>query len=188
MEARAEAALRRATAVLRRWLAPLGRRMGPVGRTWRRLPFEMRIGGAALLLVVGGFFAAVVPLLTTGGRNARAEVSGKFPSSITLGEEYPLAVAVDNTSVAVISPICLVATSDPPGRVQPVSAAFQGLETVDFHNGRACGGSLSGEEVINVVVRFRPATTGGATLTLTAGQGATAIGPTLHGRVTVTAP
>lgn len=185
LDARGERLVRRAEAAARRIGGRLGRRLTPALRQWRRIPIELRVGGAVAAFFVGSFFAAVVPLLTTGGHDPRAEVVARYPASLTVGTDYLLAMAVDNTSSALIAPLCLVATSDPTGTVVPITANFQGLETVPFVSGRACGGELSGQEVINVVVRLSPRRAGDVHVTLVAAQGSRSIGPVLSGTVHV---
>jgi len=129
----------------------------------------------------------IVPLLQTGGRDARAEVSGKYPSRLVVGEDFVMPVAVDNTSGAVIRPLCIAAQADPGGSVEPISATFQGLDTVPFRAGRACAGELSGQEVVSVRVTLRPQRAGLVRLSLVAAQGGVTIGPELRGTVEVVA-
>ncbi|HEY6379003.1 MAG TPA: hypothetical protein VI316_07465 [Candidatus Dormibacteraeota bacterium] len=180
-ESRVERATRSAVEATGRALAPLGRRLAPL----RRIPVELRVAMVIMAIFLGGFFAAVVPLLTTGGRDPHAEISGRYPSSMPVGQDYILPVALDNTSGAVISPVCVILHSDPAGAVGATQAQFQGLETVPFAGGRACGGSLSGQEVISVRVTLRPSMVGSARVSLIAGQGAREIGPALTGTVEI---
>jgi hypothetical protein len=182
-ESRAERGAHRLVDGLRRAAAPFGRWLRPL----RRIPVELRVGIAVMVIFLGSFFAAVVPLLTTGGRDPRAEVSGRYPSTMRVGQAYALPVALDNTSGSVINPVCIIARSTPAGAVTPTDADFQGLETVPFVDGRACGGSLSGQEVINVRVTFAPVRAGTVRLTLVAAEGTREIGPALSGNVDVAA-
>ena len=172
---RLERGLRRTVQLARGALRPL-----------RRIPVEIRFGAAALAVFVGAFAAAVVPLLTTGGRDPQAEVAAKFPSQLKLGDTFVLPLAIDNVSGSVISPLCLIASVDPAGAIAASQAVFQGLETIRFVDGRACGGQLSGQESISVMLTLVGRHTGPAQITLVAGQGAREIGPPLRGRVEVT--
>lgn len=176
---RVEGVMRGATAIAGRTLRPLVRRL-------RRVPIEIRIGALALSLFVIAFAAAVVPLLTTGGRNPTAEVAVRIPSQMRVADTVILPLAIDNTSGSIIQPLCLIARSEPPGTVTPTQAEFQGLETIRFVDGRACGGELSGQETISVRLTLAPRRAGFAQLTLAAAQGATEIGPEVHGTVEVT--
>ena len=140
------------------------------------------------IVALGLFFGAVVPLMTSRGATPVAEVNGKLPAQVTLGSETTVTMAVDNTSDAIIPTLCLHVSVDPSGTVTPLTASFQGLETVRFANGRFCGGSLSGQEVINVRMFIRGSATGGARVTIVASDGTTDIGPQLTGVVAVTSP
>ncbi|HET9050690.1 MAG TPA: hypothetical protein VFO60_03245, partial [Candidatus Dormibacteraeota bacterium] len=128
----------------------------------------MRVGLGVSIVALALFFGAVVPLLTSRSATPVAEVNGKIPAQLTLGSEGTVTLAVDNTSDAIISTICLRVTVDPPATVTPVSASFQGLETIPLRDGRFCGGSLSGQEVISVRMLIAGAQTGGARLTIVA--------------------
>ena len=179
---RSERVARSALETLRRGAGPIGRLVAQL----RRVPIELRVGLLVTVIFLGAFFLAVVPLLTTGGRNPSAEISGRYPATMQVGQDYLLPVALDNTSGAVINPVCVIAHSDPAGLLTAVDASFQGLETVPFVGGRACGGALSGQEVITVKVTLRPLAVGTAHVSLVAGQGAREIGPALSGSVGVT--
>lgn len=181
-QSRSERAARSAVGLARRGAGPIGRLLAPL----RRVPVELRVGLLVMVIFLGAFFAAVVPLLTTGGRNPRAEISGRYPVTVQVGQDYLLPVALDNTSGSVINPVCVIAHTDPAGLLTAVEANFQGLETVPFVGGRACGGALSGQEVISVKVTLRPLAAGTAHVSLVAGQGAKEIGPALSGSVGVT--
>lgn len=182
-EARGERVARALVDALRRRVAPLARWLRPL----RRIPVEVRVGLIVLAIFVGSFFAAVAPLLTTGGHDPRAEISGRYPSTLRLGQDYVLPLALDNTSGAVIHPVCVIARTAPNGAVTATTAEFQGLETVAFTGGRACAGSLSGQEVINVRVTLRPLLRGEVRVSLLAGQGAQEIGPAFTGNLEVVA-
>jgi hypothetical protein len=75
------------------------------------------------------------------------------------------------------------ATFDAPVIARDVR--FAGLDTVPFHDGRSCGGKLSGGETVSVVVVFVPSQPGLLHVRLAAGQGTTIIGPELTGTVDV---
>jgi hypothetical protein len=144
------------------------------GQAWAAL-----IGG---LILIGGFTAVVVPLLTGGGA-VRGEVAGVIPGSATLGTPLEVPVAVDNTSGSTIAPVCVAATFDRP--VHVTEARFQGLDIVPFHDGRACGGRLSGQETVSVVLVLVPAETGTVHVTLAVAEGSRVIGPPLRGTINV---
>lgn len=149
------------------------------------MPSQVWIAGLIAAVFIVGFFAAVVPLLVSGGHNPRAELSGQFPDRISLGERFVLPLALDNTSSSIIAPVCIEARLDPASGTRATEAIFQGLETVAFRDGRACGGSLSGGEVINVRLVLAPLRTGLVRLSLTPAQGTSAIGPALRGSLEV---
>ena len=133
------------------------------------------------------FFGAVVPLLTGGTGAARAEVNGHFPAQVGLGQTVQVPLAVDNTGDSVIGPLCLRASVDPASVVTPVEVNFQGLDTVPFTRGEACGGSLSGGEVITAKVSIRGAATGSARVTMVVTLQGREVGPQLHAIVAVAA-
>lgn len=137
------------------------------------------------VVVVGGSFAAVVaPLLVTAGHHRpTAEVAGRVPDTARLDVPLEIQVAIDNTSTSVIGPLCLVVRTDPPAEVR--EARFQGLDRVPFRDGRACGGELSGQETVSVVVVVVFHQLGDTSVDLAPAEDGTVIGPSLHGTVVV---
>ena len=102
------------------------------------------------------------------------------------GRQIEVDIGFDNTGTSVISPVCVRA--DVSGPLQLQTAIFQGLDTVTFRNGSACGGALNGQETISVKVRLVATTRGAARLTLVPTQGAKELGPGLSGTIQVAAP
>jgi len=147
------------------------------GQAWAVL-----IGG---IVAAGGFAAVVLPLLTGGGQ-VRGEVAGRIPGSATVGRPLEVPVAIDNTSGSTISPVCVAATFD--RRVEVTEARFQGLDIVPFRNGRACGGNLSGQETVSVVLVLVPLERGPVHVALAVAEGTRVIGPPLRGTITVAPP
>jgi hypothetical protein len=154
--------------------------------TVRRVPPPMRLLIGFLVLFGIAFSATVLPLFTSSGGQVRAEVAGSVPSAAVAGQPMFLDLAVDNTSSSIIHPLCLALSFDAPVAVQQV--VFQGLDTVPFRDGRACGGDLSGQETASVRVVLVPQTAGTLHLQLVTAQGAREIGPTVHRTVAVAAP
>jgi hypothetical protein len=144
----------------------------------------MRLLLGFLLLFSIAFAATIVPLLTSGGR-VRAEVAGSVPSDAVAGRPMYLDLAVDNTSGSIIHRVCIAATFDRPVSVQQVT--FQGLDTVPFRDGRACGGALTGQETASLRIVLVPQVAGTLHLSLVAGEGDQDIGPVVHRTVTVSA-
>jgi hypothetical protein len=138
-------------------------------------------------IVIGGVFGTIVPLLKTGGE-PRAEVAGQLPSRLAAGEAVEQPLALDNTSGGVIKHTCLLVGLDPAGIVDLPEVRFQGLDTERVTAGRACGGQLSGQEVISLRARLTALRPGSVRVTLTAGDGDRAIGPPLSRTLTVVAP
>ena len=135
-------------------------------------------------IVIGGLFGTVIPLITSGGA-ARAEVSGQLPDHLAAGAQIEQPLALDNTSAGVIKRTCLLVELDPPGVIDIPEVRFQGLDTVPVSGGRACGGQLSGQEVISLraqLVALRPGT---VHVRLVAADAGRPIGPPLSRTVTV---
>jgi len=138
---------------------------------WLRLP----LGLFALFLFA--FASTILPLfLLKGGE--RAEIAGMQSSSGVVGQTTTIDLGIDNTGDTVISPICLSALFDLPVDVKSVN--FQGLDTVPFKDGRACGGALSGQETISVVMTIVPRQAGTAHVRLVASKGDKEIGPSVE--------
>jgi hypothetical protein len=148
-----------------------------------RVPGRVWVLLFAGIIFAGGFAGVVYPLLQTGGTDVHAEVTGAIPDHATVGQPLQVPVALDNTSGAVISPLCVAAQFDGP--VDAREVRFAGLDTVPFHNGRACGGKLSGQETVSAVVVFAPSQAGTLHVSLSVAQGDRIIGPALNGTVIV---
>jgi hypothetical protein len=138
-------------------------------------------------IIVGGFLGTVVPLITTGGE-VRAEVSGQLPRQAVVGEPVDQPLALDNTSGGVIRRTCLLVRLQPAGIVAVPEVRFQGLDTVPVVDGHACGGQLSGGEVISLRARLVPLRPGTVRVSLGAGDNGRPIGPPLIRTLTVVAP
>ena len=132
--------------------------------------------------IIGAFFVVVAPLFATSG-SATADLGGVLPTSAKLGQNLEVDVGYDNTSSAVIESTCvLVATNGP---LQVSSVTFQGLDVERVINGKACGGSLNGQETISVRIVCVPTAAGMASLSITPANGNTAVGAGLAGRITI---
>ena len=140
------------------------------------------LAGVAIA-VIGGFFAVVAPLFSTSSAPS-ADLAGAIPSQASSRSPLEIDLGLDNTSFSLISPICINATISGP--LRPDHAVFQGVDTVQFHNGRVCGGALSGQETISVKVYLTPTSTGTANVSLTPSQGAAKLGNPLRGAIAVT--
>jgi hypothetical protein len=151
-----------------------------------RVPPPMRVLIGFLVLFGIAFAATVGPLFTSVGGQVRAEVAGSVPTDGVAGQQMFLDLAIDNTSNSIIHPLCLAVSFDAPVVVQKV--VFQGLDTVSFRDGRACGGDLSGQETASVRVVLVPQQAGTLHVDLVAAQGTRAIGPEVHRTVVVAAP
>ena len=163
--------------------------MGARGRPLallRRVPAQVWLVAVFATIVIGGVFGTIVPLLKTGG-DPRAEVAGQLPSQLVAGESVEQPLALDNTSGGVIKHTCLLVRLDPAGIVDLPEVRFQGLDTEPLRDGRVCGGQLSGQEVISLRARLVALRPGTVRLTLTAGEGARPIGPSIGRTVTVVA-
>lgn len=151
----------------------------------RRVPRRVWAVLLGLLLVGGGFAAVVAPLLLTARRgHPTAEVAGRLPDRARLDRPLDVVVAVDNTGTTVIHPLCLEVVAE--GAVELGTARFQGLDTVPFHQGRACGGELSGQETVSVVLVVVPRAPGPLRLSIAPAEDGTVIGAPLRGTVLVT--
>ena len=150
-----------------------------------RIPPPLRVGLGLLLLFGVVFGAAVVPLFLTGGP-LRAEIAGMESANAVRGQATTVDLGIDNVGDRLISPICLVATFNAAVDVRTV--VFQGLDTIAFRDGRACGGALSGGEVISAKLTFVPRVTGTIKLRLVAANGSREIGPAVIRNVYVSAP
>lgn len=142
---------------------------------WGRVPGQVRLLVGFLVLFTVAFSATVLPLITSTGGKVRAEVAGSVPSDGVAGQQAFLDLAIDNTSGSIIHPLCLAMSFDAPVTVRQV--VFQGLDSVPFENGRACGGDLSGQETVSLRVVLVPQRAGTLHLRLVAAQGSQEIGP-----------
>jgi hypothetical protein len=71
--------------------------------------------------------------------------------------------------------------------VSAQQVVFQGLDTVVFRDGLACGGELSGQQTISAKLTFVPAQAGTVHLRLVAAQGSKEIGPAVFRSVEISA-
>ena len=143
---------------------------------FERIPPRMRLVLGFVVLFGFAFSAAIVPLITQGNK-VRAEVAGSVPSDGVAGQLSILTLGIDNTSDGVITPVCLTLGFDLPVTVRQVTV--QGLDTVPFKDGRACGGSLTGQETTSVRVVLLPMKAGTLHVRLVASQGSREIGPAI---------
>jgi len=144
----------------------------------------MRVVIGFLALFAVAFSATILPLLTAGGK-VSGEVAGSVPSSAVVGQPMFLDLAIDNTSGSLIRPVCIAAGFDLAVTVQQV--VFQGLDSVPFRDGRACGGELTGQETASLRVVLVPHAAGTLHVTLVVAQGTQDIGPVLRRSVDVSA-
>jgi hypothetical protein len=151
---------------------------------YRHIPPRLRLPLGLLLLFGVAFCLAILPLFMLKG-TVRAEIAGMQSSSGVAGQSATVDLGIDNVGDRSISPLCLAATFDAPVAVQQV--VFQGLDTVPFKDGRACGGELSGQQTISVKLTFVPQQAGTVHLRLVAAQGDREIGPAVMRSVEVTA-
>jgi len=149
-----------------------------------RIPPPLRVALGLLLLFSVAFSAAVLPLFLTGGP-LRAEIAGMESANAVRDQATTVDLGIDNVGDRLISPICVVATFSAPVDVRTV--VFQGLDTIPVRDGRACGGALSGGEVISAKLTFVPRATGTIKLRLVAAQGSREIGPAVTRDVFVSA-
>lgn len=149
-----------------------------------RIPPRLRIVLGLLLLFGVAFVLAILPLFITRGQ-LRAEIAGMETASAVRDQPATIDLGIDNVGDRLISPLCLEASFNAPVEVRTV--VFQGLDTLPFRDGRACGGALSGGEVISAKLTFVPHATGTIRLRLVAMQGSTAIGPVVTRDIEVSA-
>jgi hypothetical protein len=134
----------------------------------------MRLPLGLLLLFVFAFSSTILPLFLLKSTD-RAEIAGMQSSTGVLGRATTIDLGIDNVGDTLISPICLSVLFDLPVQVQKV--VFQGLDTVQLTDGRACGGALSGQETISVQMTLVPQQAGTVHVRLVASKGAREIGP-----------
>jgi hypothetical protein len=141
---------------------------------YQRIPPAWRLPLGLLTLFLFAFSSSVLPLFLLKSTE-RAEIAGMQSSTGVVGQATTIDLGVDNVGDKLISPICVGALFDLPVQVQKVT--FQGLDTVAFRDGRACGGALSGQETISVQMTLLPQQAGTVHLRLVASKGSTEIGP-----------
>jgi hypothetical protein len=141
---------------------------------FERIPPRIRLVLGFVILFGFAFSAAIVPLITQGSK-VRAEVAGSVPSDGVAGQPSVLTLGIDNTGDGLIRPVCITMSFDLPVTVRQVTV--QGLDTVPFKDGRACGGSLIGQETTSLRVVLLPEKAGTLHVRLVASQGSREIGP-----------
>jgi hypothetical protein len=158
---------------------------GRLAHAFMRVPPRVRLLIGFVLLFVVAFSAALLPLLTQNGI-LRAEVAGALPSTAVVGQPATADLGIDNTGDKIVKPLCIAASFDLS--VDVTSVTFQGLDTVPFRDGRACGGELTGQETASVRFVFVPKQAGTLHALFVAAQGGKDIGPAITRSVEVTAP
>ena len=141
---------------------------------YKRIPPPARLPLGLLLLFMVAFASTVLPLFLLGTTD-RAEIAGMQSSTGVVGQVTTIDLGVDNVGDTLISPICVGVLFDMPVQVQKVT--FQGLDSVPLRDGRACGGALSGQETISVVITLVPQQAGTAHVRLVATKGSKELGP-----------
>lgn len=146
----------------------------------------VRVPRGAQLVLIGlafaaGFVGIVLPLFKSGGA-VSAELAGQLPSSAHISQQEHIGIAVDNVGDTIIAPVCVAASG--PG-VTLISVTFQGIDHVTAIGNRACGGRLTAQETISVVLELKFTQPGSIDLGLVPQQDALVIGPVLHGTVAV---
>jgi hypothetical protein len=150
----------------------------------QRIPGPMRLALGLLVLFTVAFALAILPLFITRGQ-LRAEIAGMQSSTAVRDRATTIDLGIDNVGDRLISPLCLMATFDAPVDVRNV--VFQGLDTLPFRDGRACGGALSGGEEISAKLTFVPHATGTIKVRLVAAEGDREIGPVVTRDIEVSA-
>ncbi|MFN2581832.1 MAG: hypothetical protein ABR498_03715 [Candidatus Dormibacteria bacterium] len=136
------------------------------------------------IAIMGAFFVVVATLFATSG-SATADLGGALPTAATVGRNLEVDVGYDNTGNGVINSTCILVAVQGP--LQVSSVTFQGLDVERVVGGKACGGSLNGQETISVRIVLVPTRAGTATLSLTPANGSTALGAGLSGRIAIAA-
>lgn len=138
--------------------------------------------GIVLALAVAAFAGIFLPLFQGGGP-AVGEVDGTLPHDALVGQPTVIEVAIDNTGTSPIEPVCIGVSTEATVELRDV--VFQGLDRVRFSGSRACGGTLSGQETMNVRITVVPRSAGNLHLSVSASSGERAIGPPLQGVISV---
>ncbi|HSP64873.1 MAG TPA: hypothetical protein VLO10_01665 [Candidatus Deferrimicrobium sp.] len=163
--------------------ATAGRIGALLRRGWHRVVTMPR--GARLLLVAlavfGGFVGVVLPLFNSGGA-ARGEIAGQLPSTVAAGQAATADIAFDNVGDSIINPVCVTMSGDGTALV---SADFQGLDHVTATENRVCGGQLTGQETIDIILHFTLSHRGTIEVRVVPQQGGAVIGPVFSGSVGV---
>ena len=133
-------------------------------------------------IAVAAFFIVVAPLFSTS-TEMKAEIDGRLPASLPASPGAHLDLDIDNVGDAVINPICVRLDSTPPGLAKSVT--FQGLETIPFQGDLACGGELTAQESISIVINLDLSKSTSVSLGITPQRRATAIGTKLSGVILV---
>ena len=144
-------------------------------------PYLIALGVA--ILAIGAFVGVVGPLFKTGGLPT-AEVTGLADPQLSAGKSGEIAVAVDNTGDSIIDPLCITASFSAAVHVDQVT--FDNNYPYSYRKGAGyCGGSLVGQETINVVVKVTPQQPGDLAITIAALQGDQRVGTPLQRQVRV---
>jgi hypothetical protein len=154
--------------------SPPSRRAARLRALVERIPRPARLPLGLFALFVVAFTSTVLPLFLFKA-SERAEIAGMQSSTGVVGQVTTIDLGIDNVGDTLIQPICVSALFDLPVQVQSVT--FQGLDTVPFRDGRACGGALSGQETISVTMTLLPQQAGTVHVRLVASKGAKEIGP-----------
>jgi hypothetical protein len=144
---------------------------------YERIPPSARLPLGLLALFLFAFSSTVLPLFLLKSTE-RAEIAGMQSSTGVVGKATTIDLGIDNVGDTLISPICLSAPFDLQVQVQTVT--FQGLDTVPFKDGRACGGALSGQETISVQMTLVPQQAGTVHVRLVASKNDKEIGPAVE--------
>jgi hypothetical protein len=142
--------------------------------------------GARLLVIAAviaaAFIGVVVPLFSSGGAPS-AEIAGQLPNTVAAGRSVQADIALDNVGDSIIYPVCVAMSGT---GVTLASADFQGLDHVIASGNRVCGGQLTGQETISIILQFSLSHRGSTEVKLVPQQGTTVIGPVFTGTVGVT--
>lgn len=156
--------------------------LGAVHWSWKRIALIAGI----IIAAAGAFIGVVGPLFWTSGA-PRAELSGLFDTvTLTVGKEGSLPIAVDNTGDSIIDPLCIGVKFSHP--VTTAYGVFDNSYRYAISDGRVCGGSLVGQETINVAIVVRSDQPGALDVVLTPMQGAKSVGRPISASVNVSTP
>ena len=147
-----------------------------------RIPFAVKLA-VLLAAVVAAFFVVVTPLFASS-KELHAEIDGRLPASVAGTHQTNIDLDIDNTGEGAIDPICIRLDSTPAGVAKSVT--FQGLETLPFHGNLVCGGELTAQESISIVIDFDLSKTTSLSLRVTPQRNDSPVGTTLSGVVLIT--